>query len=388
MPQRPVTYCRFSRCEKKHNNMKILLAIDSFKNCMISAEAEEAVAGAFAEVLPDAQIVAVPVSDGGEGMARAFTSALGGRLVPVTVHDALMRRREAVYGIAPDGCVIVEVAEACGLTHIAAEERDPVRATTYGVGEIVAHAVRGGCRDFIIGLGGTATSDCGAGMLRALVDLLGEGGNIDRVIDGPMRGCRFTLACDVRNPLTGADGAAAVFAPQKGASPDAVRQLEERAVRFARFSARHFGRDCSRQPGAGAAGGLGYAFMQYFGAKQKPGADLLFDLLHFGHLAADADIVVTGEGSADRQTLMGKLPERVMACTRANGNAAVWLVAGRVTDGERLAEAGFSAVGEATPLSQPLCEALRPEVAKANLRLAVLKMAKESTGDSVVSKKT
>ncbi len=358
--------------------MKILLAIDSFKNCMSSAEAEEAVAGAFAEALPDARVEAVPVSDGGEGMERAFTAALGGRLVTLTVHDAFMRRREAVYGITPDGCAIVEVAEACGLAHVAPEERNPMRATTYGVGEIVAHAVRSGCRDFIIGLGGTATSDCGMGMLRALVDLLGDGGNIDSVMAGSMHGCRFTLACDVRNPLTGPDGAAAVFAPQKGASADMVQQLEERAVRFAQFSARHFGRDCSQQPGSGAAGGLGYAFMQYFGARQKPGADLLLDILHFDSLAADADIVVTGEGCADRQTLMGKLPERVMAWTRANGNAAVWLVAGRVADAQRLADAGFSAVGEATPQSMPLCEALRPDVAKANLRNAVLRMINET----------
>lgn len=357
--------------------MKILLAIDSFKNCMSSVEAESAVAGAFAEALPDARVEAVPVSDGGEGMARAFIAALGGRLVTLTVHDAFMRRREAVYGITSDGCAIVEVAEACGLAHVAPEERNPVRATTYGVGEIVAHAVRNGCRDFIIGLGGTATSDCGMGMLRALVDLLGDGGNIDSVIAGPLRGCRFTLACDVRNPLTGPDGAAAVFAPQKGASPDMVRQLEDCAVRFARLSARHFGHDCSQQPGAGAAGGLGYAFMQYFGARQKPGADLLLDILHFDRLVAEADIVVTGEGCADRQTLMGKLPERVMAWTRANGNAAVWLVAGRAADVDKLAEAGFSAIGEVTPPTQPLGEALQPEVAKANLRNAVLRMIKE-----------
>lgn len=356
--------------------MKILLAIDSFKNCMSSAEAEDAVAEAFAEALPDARVDAVPVSDGGEGMVRAFTAALGGRLVGLTVHDALMRRREAVYGIAPDGRAIVEVAEACGLAHVGAEERNPMRATTYGVGEIVAHAVRGGCRDFIIGLGGTATSDCGVGMLRALTDLLGNGGNIDDVLAGPMHGCRFTLACDVRNPLTGPDGAAAVFAPQKGASAEDVRQLEDRAVRFARMSAQHFGRDCSQQSGAGAAGGLGYAFMQYFGAHQKSGADLLLDILHFDRLVVDADIVVTGEGSADRQTLMGKLPERILAWTRANGNAAVWMVAGRVADGDRLAEAGFSAIGEATPKSQPLGEALRKDVARQNLRHAILRMIK------------
>lgn len=356
--------------------MKIVLAIDSFKGCLTSREAEEAAALAVAEALPGAQTVQIPVSDGGDGMTEAFAAVTVGSIEHAAVHDALMRRVDAAYAVSPDGTAIVEVAQACGLAQIAPQERNPMRATSYGVGELIACAVHRGCRRFIIGLGGSATSDAGMGMLRALIDCLSPHGNIDDVLGGPMSGCSFTLACDVNNPLCGDNGAAAVFAPQKGATPQMVQMLDNRARRFADFSAKHFGRDCSRLPGAGAAGGLGYAFMQYFGAEAVSGADLLLRLSRFGSAVAGADVVITGEGSADAQTLMGKFPQRVLACC-GDAGVPVWLLAGRVTDADRLSAAGFARVECINPSGMPLTEAMRPETAKANIMKKVKQLVSE-----------
>ena len=353
--------------------MKIILAIDSFKGCLTSAEAESAAADAIAEVLPGAQVEQMAATDGGDGMAEAFAAAVGGRLERVAVHDAMMRRTDAHYAIAPDGTAIIEVAQACGLAQIAPEERNPMRATTYGVGELVASAVKRGCRRFVVGLGGSATSDAGVGMLRALVDCLSPHGTIDDVLASAMRDCRFTLACDVDNPLCGARGAAAVFGPQKGADAAMVAMLDSRARRFAQFSARHFGHDCSDAPGAGAAGGLGYAFMQYFGAKAESGADLLLRLAHFDDALAGTSLVITGEGSADAQTLMGKFPQRVLAHSAAQG-VPVWLLAGRVRDAGALAQAGFARVECINAQGIAEAEALRPEVARANIAATVKRL--------------
>lgn len=356
--------------------MKIILAIDSFKGCLTSAEVGNAAASAVAEALPGAQVEQMVVSDGGDGMAEAFAAAVGGSMQHVAVHDAMMRRVDAYYALAPDGTAMIEVAQACGLAQIAPDERNPMRATSYGVGEMVACAVKRGCRKFVVGLGGSATSDAGIGMLRALVDCLSPHGTIDDVLAGPMAGCQFTLACDVDNPLCGPKGAAAVFAPQKGADADMVEMLDGRARRFAQMSAKHFGKDCSEVPGAGAAGGLGYAFMQYLGAKAESGADLLLRISRFDEIVSDAALVITGEGSADAQTLMGKFPQRVLACCRKHG-VPVWLLAGRVRDGAELARAGFACVESINPSGISVAEALRPDVAKANIKTTVERLIRE-----------
>lgn len=245
--------------------MKYILATDSFKGCMSSQEVEDEIA----EVLnaKGIETVCLPMSDGGDGMLAAFTAATGGTLEPVYIHDLMMRRTDAHYGVTPDGTAIVEVAQACGLSLIKEEERNPMRATTYGVGELLARAIKRGCRKFVIGLGGTATSDAGIGMIKALVDIFARGKNFDEALKTELGECRFTLACDVDNPLCGENGAAHVYGPQKGATPEMVGQLDRRARLFAEKSALHFGFDRSAEPGAGAAGGLGYAFMQYLGAE-------------------------------------------------------------------------------------------------------------------------
>ena len=341
--------------------MKVLIAIDSFKGCLTSKEANEAAAEGIRVAYPDAEIVEVPVSDGGEGYMEAFHAAIGGRLEEVTVRDPLMRPIMAKYLLHID-LAVIEIAQASGLTLLTKEERNPMVATSYGTGQLVADAVSKGAKHVIVGLGGSATSDAGIGMLRALIESFHKErwDDIEAVKD-----VRFTIASDVKNPLCGEEGAAHVFAPQKGATPEMVLRLDERARKFAELSARHFGYDRSQMAGAGAAGGLGYAFLQYLNAKSMSGIQLLLDTIRFKELVKDADLVITGEGSADRQTLMGKLP---MGILEQSGQVPVCLIAGRISDREELLNAGFARVECINPPGIPLEEAMRKEVAQQNIR--------------------
>ena len=330
--------------------MKIIVAIDSFKGCLTSAEANQAASEGVYAKMPDAQVVQVPVSDGGEGFLEAFHAVMGGKIVEVNVKDPLMRTIVASYLIQGDTAVI-EIAKASGLTLLSPEERNPMVATSYGTGQLVVDAVRRDCKHIIVGLGGSATSDCGIGMLRAIIDAFAKHGSWD-------------------DPLCGENGAAHVFAPQKGAAPEIVDALDARAKRFAEASAKHMGRDCQNKPGAGAAGGLGYAFLQYMNANCRSGIDLLLDTIHFDDLLQDADLVITGEGSADRQTLMGKLPFGILQRAQ-NHHVPVMLIAGRIADEQQLLDAGFSRVVCINPPDLPLDIALQPATAKENIRNTV-----------------
>ena len=329
----------------------IIVAIDSFKGCLTSMEANQAAAEGIRRVLPDAEIVQVPVSDGGEGFLEAFHAAIGGELVEVTVRDPLMRPIKAKYLLKGETAVI-EMAQASGLTLLTNEERNPMVATSYGTGQLVADAVRKGAKHVIVGLGGSATSDAGIGMLQALKENL------------PPKDVRFTIASDVKNPLYGENGAAQVFAQQKGATADDVLQLDERARKFAEDSARHFGYDRSQEEGAGAAGGLGYAFLQYLDADCKPGIQLLLETIHFDEMVKGANLIITGEGAADRQTMMGKLP---MGILQRSAGVPVCLIAGRIKNQEELLRAGFVQVASINPDGITLEEAMRKEVAKRNI---------------------
>lgn len=349
--------------------MKIVVATDSFKGCLTSTEAGAAVRAAVTDILPQADVSVISVSDGGEGMLFSFINAMGGQLRQVSAHDAMMRPIMAQYGVK-GGVAVIEAAQACGLTLIEPDARNAVAATSWGVGEILADAILNNCTDFIIGLGGTATTDGGIGMLRALVSKFApQGGNYDTIRQKLCR-MNFTIASDVDNKLCGVDGAACVYAPQKGASPADVLLLEKRLSKFAAVSARHFGFDRSSMAGAGAAGGLGYAFLQYFNATMRPGAELLFDLLKFDSILSGASLIITGEGRSDRQTLMGKLPYRVMKHAQRQG-VPVLLLCGAVDDSQCLRAAGFSSVVCITPPTMPLEEALKPETAICNIRKAV-----------------
>ncbi len=367
---------------------KIIIACDSYKGCLASKEVNEAMAlGVKCEkrsvnneerkvenslaASDTPEIIMFEMSDGGEGMLDAFLSAMQGERVTIHVHDALMRWIEADYGIVRiankdasvsfagiDDIAIIEIAQAVGLSFIEPEQRNPMKATSWGVGEMILHAYRHGIRRFIVGLGGSATSDCGIGMLKAMSD------DWKRI----RKDCTFVVASDVTNPLCGENGAAHVFAPQKGADAKMVEMLDARARKFAEVSAKHFGVDKSQSPCAGAAGGLGYAFLQYFNAEFRAGADLLLETIGFDGMLKDADLVITGEGHSDQQTLMGKLPQRILEHVLSyNVKPQVWLVSGGVSDEQALRAAGFDRVVAVTPPKMPLREALNPEVARRNI---------------------
>ena len=345
--------------------MKIVVAIDSFKGCLSSREANEAAAEGIREIHPEAEVVQVPVSDGGEGFMEAFRSAIGGELVELTVRDPLLRPVAAKY-LLKDKTAVIEIAHASGLTLLTEEERNPMVATSYGTGQLVADAVRRGAEHIIVGLGGSATSDAGMGMLHALIDTFTKRKTWDDIKE--LKNVRFTIASDVKNPLCGEQGAAHVFAPQKGATPEMVQALDERARKFAEISAKHFGYDRSEMSGAGAAGGLGYAFLQYMNAECKPGIQLLLETIDFKDMVQGACLVITGEGSADRQTLMGKLPVGIL---KQSDEVRVCLIAGRISDRDELLRAGFAHVECINPPDTPLEEAMKKEVAQRNIRQTI-----------------
>ena len=317
---------------------KIIIACDSYKGCLSSREVNEAIASGVKEWNADdasPEIITLEMRDGGEGMLDVFLSAMKGVRVKIHAHDALMRWIEAEYGIVDD-TAIIEIAQTAGLALIEPEQRNPMKATSWGVGEMIMNAYRRGVRRFIVGLGGSATSDCGIGMLKAMGD------DWKKI----RRECSFVLASDVTNPLCGENGAAHVFAPQKGADAKMVQMLDDRARKFAEVSAKHFGYDRS----------------------EAPGAELLLDEIGFDDLIQDVDLVITGEGHSDKQTLMGKLPQRIL---EHGANQKIWLVSGGVSDRQVMQDAGFDRVIQITPDSMPLEEAMKPGVARNNIIKAI-----------------
>ena len=321
---------------------------------MSSQEANEACAKGLKAQHGDVEIKQIEASDGGEGFLRAMNPD---KVLHCHVHDAMMRWTDADFGIK-DGKAIIEVAQAVGLAKIEPELRNPLVATSYGVGELMVHAWEAGCREFVVGLGGSATSDCGLGMLKCLRHHAQQRLHqmwYDPFDTSVLRSLKVTLASDVTNPLTGPEGAAHVFAPQKGADPQQVELLERRAVTFANMAAKHQGYDKSQQPGAGAAGGLGFAF------------------LTFTNAALEADLVITGEGSSDAQTLMGKLPSVVLHHAKKAGVPVV-LVAGRIADRQALLDAGFSNVVCINDGQSKDEDPLDKEVARRRLENAVGKL--------------
>ena len=362
-----------------NNQIKIVTAIDSFKGCLTSQMANQSAAAGIRNIFSDAEIAQIPVSDGGEGFVEAFHSAIGGDIQKLTVNDPLMRPVVANY-LLKDKTAVIEIAQASGLPLLTLEERNPLVACSYGTGELVADAVRKGAEHIIVGLGGSATSDAGIGMIRALVDAFAKNGTWDDISE--LKHVRFTIASDVKNPLCGENGAAHVFGPQKGATPEDVLTLDKRAKRFAEASSKHFGYDRSEMEGAGAAGGLGYAFLQYLDAECESGIKLLLKAVKFEEIVKDADLVITGEGSADRQTLMGKLPVGIL---EQSGAAPVCLIAGRIKDREQLLDAGFAYVECINPAGLTLEEAMREEVATQNIRETVIRILKVN---DLLSRKT
>lgn len=367
--------------------MKIIVACDSFKGSVTSREAGEAVSRGVHSVIPAAEIIVIPMADGGEGTSRIMTELSGGTEHHCIVRDPLGNRVRASYGIAGTKAII-EMAEADGLTLIPAGLRNPAITSSYGTGELILDAVRHGCTELIICLGGSATNDGGAGMLQALgwqlLDAVGceigagglEAGRLARIDDSnvsdAVRRLDVTIACDVTAPLTGPEGASYTFAPQKGASRDMLPLLDVALSRYASVVSHHAGVDCTDARGAGAAGGLGFALMALMGGKMVAGAELVLDMAHFDERLINTDLVITGEGRLDMQTLMGKAPSVVLDLAM-HRNIPVTAIAGAI-DPEariRLREAGFTDVCAVSDPALPLEEAMHPAVTLQNIEATV-----------------
>lgn len=337
--------------------MKIIVAPDSFKECMPSREVAAVMADAVRKRWPGADVVALPLADGGEGTLDVLAPALGAQVHTALVRDPLGRPIEARFGVAGD-TAIIEVAQDCGLQLLTPAERHPLQANTLGVGELLLAAHRLGCRHFLVGLGGSATCDGGAGLLAAT--------GINSLKDSS-----FELLCDVDAPFVGPQGAARVFAPQKGATPADVEVLEGRMEALSAQWLMETGLDVRALSGAGAAGGLGGALMAHFGARKVSGIQRVLDLVHFREAAVGAHLILTGEGRSDRQTLQGKVPYGVLQ--QASG-IPVALLSGRIEDREALLQAGFGPLVEVTPRDLPLAQALDPSMAAILLSKAVQRL--------------
>ena len=364
--------------------MKVLIAIDAFKGSITSQEGSRAISLGIREVCKDAEIVTVPLADGGEGTVEALVQATNGQYYEKEVTGPLGNPVKAVYGILGDRkTAVIEVASACGLPLVPADQRDPLRTTSYGVGELIADAMDKGCRSFVIGLGGSSTNDAGIGMLQALgfrfLDEKGEevgwGGQALRHIrridstraHRTLQECRFHAACDVHNPLYGPNGAAYVFAPQKGAAPEIVRELDEGLRNFAEIVRRERSLDIDAIPGAGAAGGLGAAFAGFLGARLESGIQLILDLIGMEQKMQDVDFVITGEGKLDDQTSMGKAPMGVVRLAQKH-RIPVIALAGTVVHKASLNETGITSYFSILNKPMTLAEAMDGRVAFDNLR--------------------
>ncbi|MBR5205580.1 MAG: glycerate kinase [Alistipes sp.] len=364
--------------------MRILLAFDSFKGSLSSEDVSEAFAAGWQSIRPDDSIDIVPIADGGEGTMAAMSKAMGGELCNVVVSDPLGRSIEAAYGyVESEGVAIVDTASASGLTLLASSERNPMLTTSYGTGEIIAASIRRGCRRIYLGLGGSATNDGGMGLLRALgyrfydaygEELMGCGRDLCRVsrIDASQRIAKlddveFIVASDVDNPLYGERGAAYVYGRQKGGDTDSIALLDRGLRHYSSIVEAFVGQDFSQVAGAGAAGGIGFALIALLGATLRSGIDTLLDMLRFDERVAVCDLVVTGEGRIDHQTLMGKAPSGVLRRAVAHGRKCI-AVGGGVVWCDELHAGGFAAIYAATPEGQPLEEAMSGGIAKENVR--------------------
>lgn len=327
--------------------MKVVVAIDSFKGSLTSLEAGEAVREGVLKADRDADVVIRPLADGGEGTVEALAIGLGGEMIETQVTGPLGTPVTAKYCIVKGSTAVIEMAQAAGLPLVPAELRDPMNTTTYGVGELILDAIRRGCRSFIVGIGGSATNDGGAGMLSALgfefldkngapiaqgargLEFLSSVSGANAIPE--LRECSFRVACDVNNPLCGERGCSAVYAPQKGASPEAVKIMDEWLGNYAETAKKTFPNADANYPGAGAAGGLGFAFMTFLDGVLESGISIILDETELERYIADADVVVTGEGRIDFQTAMGKAPIGVAKLAKLHEKRVV-AFAGCVTE--------------------------------------------------------
>ncbi len=364
---------------------KIVIAMDSFKGCLTSTQANEAAEAGVHDVFPDAKIIKISVSDGGEGLLGAVKEMIHSIEMTVPSHDPLMRPIKGIYAISEDRkTAFIELASVSGLPLLIETERNPWITTTFGTGELIFDALERGCRQFIIGIGGSATNDAGLGLLQAVgfnfLDdkgrVLGQGGNIlEKVakvdfskVHLAVKESRFIVACDVKSPFYGKLGAAYVFGPQKGADEVMIKRLDKGLQSFSKIIADVTRRDIARLPGAGAAGGTGGGLYAFLDAELKSGINLLLDLVHFDKLIKNVDLIITGEGSVDRQTLMGKVPSGILE-RAIKANVPTVLLAGKVKDEKSLLKAGFSRILCINSPNLTRAQMMLPVVAEKNIRL-------------------
>ena len=364
--------------------MKVVIAIDSFKGSLSSIEAGMAAKDGVLKAKPDTEVIVKPLADGGEGTVDALIEGLDGEQTDITVTGPMGAAVSCYYGfLRKTNTAVIEMASAAGITLVPCEKKNPLLATTYGVGEIIRDAMERGCRDFIIGIGGSATNDGGIGMLKALGynfsdesgKDVGEGGqalakiaSIDTQNRHPLISeCKFRIACDVNNPLCGENGATYIYGPQKGVTDDLKKELDAGMANFAKITAASLGKDNSNTPGTGAAGGLGFAFLSYIGAELIPGIELILDAVDLDNDLKDADVVITGEGRLDHQTAMGKAPVGVARLAKKY-EAKVVAFAGAVTEGAAACnDAGIDAYFPIVRGVTTLEDAMKKENAQKNM---------------------
>lgn len=368
--------------------MNILVAPQAFKGSLDATEVAQAIARGVRQVFPKAEIKVLPVADGGEGTVRAMVQASGGHTVTTRVMGPLERPVNATWGVLGGGEVgVIEMAAASGLPLIRRDQRNPMRTTTYGTGELIRHALDLGMRQLIVGIGGSATNDGGAGMAMALgVRFLDESGQelplggaalarLDRIdasqLDARILGLRVEVACDVNNPLTGPTGASHIYGPQKGADARMAHELDAALERYAAVLERDLGKAVRDVPGAGAAGGLGAGLIAFLGAELKSGVDIVFSAIRLDQYLKDSDFVITGEGRIDRQDLFGKAPMAVAQRAHAIGIPTIAIVGSTGRDYHVVFDHGLDAVigtvNRPMPLDRAVAEAPRL-VAEAALR--------------------
>lgn len=363
--------------------MKIVIAIDSFKGSLTSVEAGHAAAGGILRVFPDAEITISPLADGGEGTTAALVSGLNGTYKTVTVSNPLNRPIQAQYGILPNQTAVIEMAAASGLPLLSEKERNPMHTTTYGFGEMIRDAVQNGCRNFILGIGGSATNDGGIGCLQALgFDCLDGNRNpvsygakglselaviSDTNVIPELNECTFHVACDVKNPLCGENGCSAVFAAQKGADEVMVVQMDAYLQHYAELTKQYNPEADPDYPGTGAAGGLGFGLMSYLKASLEPGIDLIIRETGLEKSICNADVVITGEGCLDAQTAMGKAPVGIARIAKKCGKPVI-AFSGAVHSGAKQCNAaGIDAFFPILKNISTLEDAMKPDNAHHNL---------------------
>lgn len=368
--------------------MKVVIAIDSLKGSLSSMEAGMAIKDGILAAKPDAEVIVKPLADGGEGTTDALIEGMTGERIDLTVTGPMHTPVDAYYGYLKDtNTAVMEMASAAGITLVLDSEKNPLLATSYGVGEMINDAIQRGCRNFIIGIGGSVTNDGGIGMLKALgVRFLdengedaGEGGQalakVARIdvsgMNPLLKECHIQVACDVNNPLCGENGSTYVYGPQKGVTEDMKKTLDEAMAHFARVTSETLENDYMNTPGAGAAGGLGYAFLAYTGAALTPGIELILDAVGLEEELSGADVVVTGEGRLDFQTAMGKAPVGVARLAKKY-NAKVIAFAGSVT--KEATACNKEGIDAFFPILRSVCtlaEAMDPVAARNNMTATV-----------------